>query len=272
MKILIAYDGSEPSEDALADLQRAGLPADARALVLCVSESSEKKQDELQHRADAASQRLKHSFPGWTIRAELHHGSARHVIVETARHSQADLIVMGSRGHSVMNVLGLGSVSQYVLHHSEHSIRIGRRSPNPAGEAPRLMIAVGGAQPSKAAVKAVALRHWPSGTEARVVGAIDPMLTQAGGTPELEDKHVRDVVGNAVSEAASELRQAGLTVTTEMRDSHPFELILSQAEESKADCIFVGSRNLGAVSRVLIGSTSSMVSGSANCSVEIVHR
>jgi len=275
MKLLIAYDGSEHSDAALAALQHAGLPTDAHALVLCVSESSEKKHDELlhaQHRADSASQRLTHSFPGWTVRAEAHHGSARHIIVEKARHWQADLIVMGSRGHSPMNILGIGSVSQYVLHHSEHSIRIGRRSPNPAGGVLRLLIGIGGAQPSKAAVKAVAQRHWPRGTEARIVGAIDPMLSQAGGTPELEDNHIREVIGTAVKEAAAELRHAGLTVSTAMRDSLPFELILSQAEEFTADCIFVGSRNLGTVSRALIGSTSSMVSTSANCSVEIVHR
>ena len=34
MKILIAYDGSECADAALIDLQRAGLPDDAEALVL----------------------------------------------------------------------------------------------------------------------------------------------------------------------------------------------------------------------------------------------
>ena len=38
MKILIGYDGSDCAESALDDLQRAGLPPEARALILSVAE------------------------------------------------------------------------------------------------------------------------------------------------------------------------------------------------------------------------------------------
>ena len=38
MKILIAYDGSECADAALADLQRAGLPPAAAALIMSVAE------------------------------------------------------------------------------------------------------------------------------------------------------------------------------------------------------------------------------------------
>src|SRR5262245_26736724 len=38
IKVLIAYDGSECADDALDDLQRAGLPAEAEALVVSVEE------------------------------------------------------------------------------------------------------------------------------------------------------------------------------------------------------------------------------------------
>ncbi len=40
MKLLIAYDGSPCSDAAIADLQTAGLPAVAEALVLTVAEMS----------------------------------------------------------------------------------------------------------------------------------------------------------------------------------------------------------------------------------------
>src|SRR5215211_6600960 len=38
MKILIAYDGSECADNAIEDMQRAGLPAEAEALVVSVEE------------------------------------------------------------------------------------------------------------------------------------------------------------------------------------------------------------------------------------------
>ena len=40
MKILIAYDGSVCSDNAIVDLRRAGLPAMAEAIVLSVAETS----------------------------------------------------------------------------------------------------------------------------------------------------------------------------------------------------------------------------------------
>ena len=38
MKILIGYDGSESADAALYDLQRAGLPDDAEALIVSVAD------------------------------------------------------------------------------------------------------------------------------------------------------------------------------------------------------------------------------------------
>ena len=38
MKILIAYDGSDCAEAALDDLQRAGLPREAEAVILSVAD------------------------------------------------------------------------------------------------------------------------------------------------------------------------------------------------------------------------------------------
>jgi len=38
VRVLIAYDGSECADIALEDLKRAGLPAEAEALVMCVAD------------------------------------------------------------------------------------------------------------------------------------------------------------------------------------------------------------------------------------------
>jgi nucleotide-binding universal stress UspA family protein len=49
-------------------------------------------------------------------------GSPGRIICELARTWEADLIVMGRRGHSGLNELILGSVSNYVLHHASCSV------------------------------------------------------------------------------------------------------------------------------------------------------
>jgi hypothetical protein len=47
MKILIGYDGSESADAALHDLQRAGLPDDAEALIVSVADVIMVPTDEL---------------------------------------------------------------------------------------------------------------------------------------------------------------------------------------------------------------------------------
>ncbi|MBD2690869.1 universal stress protein [Anabaena catenula] len=49
-------------------------------------------------------------------------GSAGRLICELASSWQADLIIVGRRGHSGMTELFLGSVSNYVLHHAPCSV------------------------------------------------------------------------------------------------------------------------------------------------------
>lgn len=49
-------------------------------------------------------------------------GSPGRTICEVARTWEADLILMGRRGHSGLNELLLGSVSNYVLHHAPCSV------------------------------------------------------------------------------------------------------------------------------------------------------
>ena len=72
--------------------------------------------------------------------------------------------------------------------------------------------------------------------------------------------------------AADRLRNAGLTVTTMIREGKPKAEILTEAERSGVDCIFLGARGLGRVERVLLGSVSSAIAARAHCSVEVVRR
>jgi nucleotide-binding universal stress UspA family protein len=58
------------------------------------------------------------------IRAEfsLNYGNPGRVICDLARSWDADLVVVGRRGHSGLSELFMGSVSNYVLHHAPCSV------------------------------------------------------------------------------------------------------------------------------------------------------
>src|SRR5689334_19671030 len=130
MRLLVGYDGSDCSNAALEDLQLAGLPSKGEILVVSVAELwlpsprslSLELADSVFHPetptiikndgptdqsvrlsttlARQAGKRLKPNFPGWQIQAEGHSGSAARQILNRAEEWKADLIVVGSRGHS----------------------------------------------------------------------------------------------------------------------------------------------------------------------------
>ncbi|GAA5104540.1 universal stress protein [Haloechinothrix salitolerans] len=55
--------------------------------------------------------------PGVTITADVVHGHPSNVLVAASK--EADLLVVGSRGHSTVAGMLLGSVSQHCVHHAE---------------------------------------------------------------------------------------------------------------------------------------------------------
>lgn len=205
MRLLIGYDGSEGADAALADLQRAGLPREAEALVLSVADvmrapvpsSYELVEQALVSRrvssgiilaqtysalaleeaaefAAKASDRVQTLFPEWEIRAKALVGNPARELLEKANEWKPDLIVIGSYGRSAVGRLLLGSVSKKLVHDAETSVRVVRRAVDPAQEQvpPRIIVGVDGSTGAETAVRAVGTRVWPNGTEVRLA-AVD---------------------------------------------------------------------------------------------------
>src|SRR5262245_51361657 len=170
MRILIAYDGSDCAKAALDDLQRAGLPRVAEALIMSVADvflppSSSPAPDlpaevpaavqrawvQATHAVEEAHALAQHArmhlltfFPAWDVRAEACADSPAWAIVKKADTWQPDLIVVGSHGRSAMARLVLGSVSQKILTEALHSVRIGRSHRQTNAAPVRLLIGVDG--------------------------------------------------------------------------------------------------------------------------------
>jgi nucleotide-binding universal stress UspA family protein len=285
-KVLIAYDGSECADAALEDLRRAGLPEKAHAIVLSVVEnwlpppSSLELFESIDYRQETlalarrASARVDQMMPGWVTEPLVGYGSPASVIIEKADEWRPDLIVVGSHGRTAAGRFLLGSVSQKLAHEAHCTVRVARGRPAEPGAPVRLIVGVDGSKGAEAAVGAVAGRHWPRGSEARVVAALckKPLITS-----DLALLQIAKWVGeeNArmmlVAEAAvKKLQASGLTSSLAAKEEEPKRLLLDEAERWNADSIFVGARGVGKLDRILIGSVSSAVAARAHCSVEIV--
>ena len=225
---------------------------------------------------------IQSSFPDWAICAELASGSPARVIIERADEWKPDLIVVGSHGRSALGRFVLGSVSQKVVTEAHCSVRVARRRPDEMGEADesrapvRLVVGVDGSPGAAAAVRAVAARVWPADSEARVIAAdfaVPPVTAGRTQEPVLAwVKGERARIHKMAEDSMRELREAGLAVSSIVKDEDPKRLLCEEAESWGADCIFVGAKDLSRIDRFLLGSVSAAVAARAHCSVEVVRQ
>lgn len=312
MRILIGYDGSESADAALDDLSRAGIPRNADALVVSVGEvvlppasirdelvgppmtsrivtkalaqaATRTRQllNETQEFAEKAADRVRSYFPYWRVQAEGVAGWPANELISKADEWKADLLVVGSRGHSALGRFILGSVSQKVVTDSHHSVRVVRGGVIEENESrpPRVMIGVDGSREAEHAVREVGMRVWPKGTEVRIVAVDDgtspARISRVLPTAAAIIKNSNDETFAAsrmmVEWAERELRAIGLPVSVAFEKGDPERVLIEEARKWDADSIFVGSRKFdGTFHRFWLGSVSTALVTKAHCSVEVV--
>jgi nucleotide-binding universal stress UspA family protein len=283
MKLLVAYDGTPGAEAALADLHRAGLPPALDAMVLSVVDvmlppgfdkepapgltprmrearaEAMRVYEGARALAERGAERLRAAFPEWSVQAEAAADSPAWAIIKRADAWGADLIVVGSHGATALDRLMLGSVSQQVLAEARCSVRVARQSSRRPDASVCVVVGVDGSPGSQAALQAVAWRHWPAGSEARLVTIVDARTA------------VSDVgIQNLSEEAAENLIAAGLKVSTLTTEGDPKSVLLDEAETAQADAVFVGASGLTRLAVMLLGTVASTVAARAHCSVEVV--
>ena len=312
MKILIGYDGSDCADAALDDLNQAGLPVEADAHIHSVAEvwlpppppsmyemvdqaRKAKSPSELQHNfskgcqaakaalrlAQRAQDRVATRFPAWKVTADSSCGSPAWELVAKADEWKPDLIVVGSHGRTALGRFVLGSVSQRVLTEARCSVRISRGRVDEPNSPVRIIVGTDGSKASEEALRAVAARTWPSGSEVKVVLVDDPLAPEFLGKliPPLEktleeDRREEKAWVERISRRSVELlREAVTKVTFVVREGDPKGELCRTAEEWGADCIFVGSAGFSnRFERFVLGSVSAAVAARAHCSVEVVRK
>lgn len=275
MKVLIAYDGSDYAQAALDDVLRAGIPDRSEILIASVAD------DKSQAAATAtdAADRLAQQRPSWDVRGEGHAGAPARTLIELADAWQPHLLVAGSHGRTAFGRFLLGSVSHTLVTEARCSVRIARRTGRPLNGPPRIVVGADRSEGSGAAVRSLAARSWPLGTEVAVVAAVElsedrfedcefhesPVMQLA------EWRARRQARAEAVADdAAKALCDAGLKAHPIVEAGSPKRLLVQVAARIGADCIFLGSSGEGRSEE--LGSAATAVALRAPCSIEIVRR
>lgn len=272
--MLIGYDGSESADASLVELARAGLDQNVEAMILVddvwLPSSTSEYSRALSARKMLASEnssfvpalrtveegralsrhvlrRARSLFPDWDVRADVSpgFGSPASELIRKAVSWEAELIVIGSgaRPKSQAGFIG-GDSLRKVINDAPCSVRIARARLRGTAGPVRLLVAADGSNRVMSAVRAIAAREWPEGSECRFVetGGIFGAATEAV-VVSYEGMRAEGINGGEYfgGQAAATLRSAGLRVSVVTCKGSLHTALIEEAHDWDADSVFVGT-------------------------------
>ncbi|MDV6031137.1 MAG: universal stress protein [Phycisphaera sp. RhM] len=140
-RILIGYDSSKASRDAVEEIMALNWQADTEVELLSVAPiydyllgnglstaaiaNEEEIFKEMKQGGDQMKDRLSEKLPK-TKSVIIHDQRVGDAIADLAERSDSDLVVVGDSGHSLLDDFLLGSTTKYVLRHAPCSVWISR--------------------------------------------------------------------------------------------------------------------------------------------------
>jgi nucleotide-binding universal stress UspA family protein len=294
MKILLATDGSEPSEIAARTALDLAKRLDSEVHVIHVApehpyvrayydlrhqEEEEGLRREDQRMLDEYVDHLRKAG-GTVAESYLRVGEAAKEIVEVAEELGVGLVVLGNRGHGRIRRALMGSVSMGVLRHAHCSVLIVRgHGPEQERESllGKILVAIDGSEGACKAAQVAAEVANATGSEVHLVYAMQEERYKPHLGPEMWEgweegfEHAKRSAHSWVEQEAERLRGEGTeAVKSHLLIGRPDAAIVWSAEELGAGLVVVGSRGLGGISRALIGSVSDSVVRHAHCPVMVI--
>ena len=283
MRILIGYNGNEHSHAAIDDLRHAGLPDRTEALVLTIADMCFPPENicDAATLASLAADKLRKAFPTWTVKSETGRGNPAREILVRSESFRPDLIVIGQHANQLdeRNLL-LGQVTRTLLTDAACTVRLARRRGAMETRPERIIVGFDGSPGSELAVRSIAERNWPMGTQVCLLAVADASVLASIGRfiPQMNNAVLEAQLAwqwaeTLAAASVAKLAKAGLIASVDVRMGHPRDTIIEMAEASSADCIFVGSHCSGnSVERFLLGNVTVAVTARAHCSVEIARK
>jgi nucleotide-binding universal stress UspA family protein len=195
---------------------------------------------------------------GVKVDAKLLEGDPVESIIHLAAVEKHDLIVLGNRGETEVEVYSLGSNAEKIVRHAECSTLIVK-------EKTRISKILAAFDGSKNSIQGLQLA---TDLADKFDAKITVMYIMEGGLFGLKPKVAQKVGERILSKALKEVKK--IKVTKRLESGSPAEKIIEVAKSEGYDLIVVGCRGLSRTKRFFLGSVSDDVSHHAPCSVFIV--
>ncbi len=273
MKVLLATDGSQVAEEAawllshLPHTEKLELTVlsvcyvkelhGSLAVVDWVKECVEKEKQ----RARQVCDQVAKMFEGANCAIEVvvadgHVGTS---IIQEASARNVELIVLGSTGHSMLERMLLGSVSDFVVTHAACSVLVVRQTGirNRHNGAIKVCIACDGSDACQFALSQLSRFEWKARTHFDLLSvvAIPFIYNDLPAANALAD--IRSPIEELMRQMQAELKDLSPEIKTHVLDaSHVGNEIVRFAKENASDLIVVGDSGKGLINRVFSGSSS----------------
>jgi len=200
---------------------------------------------------------------------------AADAISDAAREGNADLLVMGSRGRGTIRSMLLGSVAAEVAAHAPCPVLVARHptitrlvvatdGSDLAGTIPERLAAYGAFAGMHADAVAVSISDRPA------FELIVNLYTLGDDRLAAKRQELREHYARDAERLADALTQVGIPTTPHLRTGDPAREIIELAREREADLIVTGTRGLGSLDRLLLGSVARNVLIHSGASVLVV--
>lgn len=274
-QLVAAIDWGEPTQIEVLHVDQL-FPEDLELPAGAYTEAHEKLYQDVNRVLDQTKRDLQRS--GRDVQAKVIIGRPATAIVDEAKRSGADLVVMGSHGRGAIASALLGSVTAEVVDHAPCPVLVARTT-----RLERAVLGHDGSDGARQAEQLVATWPFLRRVPVRVVSAWNLVpayaaLDPAGGafmSAELYQQVIDDLRRDrerTASDAAKRLVEAGVRAVPEVREQSPASALVDSALDDRADLIVVGSRGETGLARLLVGSVARSVLLHSRCSVLITRQ
>lgn len=272
-RIVMPLDGSSLAEQAIATARAFARAYNAELEIICVED---KEAEENIHMTDAEMIEYRTELQkyialvaklieedGLRVKTHYRYGEPSAEIDAVARETNADLIVMTTRGRFEIGQLITGSMTQRVVQKTSTPTLLIRPTNNwrsRRSEFRNILVALDG---SEAAEKVLPyIRAFANQFDSKVRLFSVPEGSESEGYGETIKHYLDDI--------ASTLKEEGLNIDTDVTGSGPARTILAVSEDEKVDLIMMSSHGRGGVDRsdqIPIGSVAQKVVQETICPV-----
>lgn len=277
--ILVAFDGSDSSKNALKQILGLAKKENFRATAVTVLKTtdSEAGVNRAKNAQEASrmpgepvvtnSVKMVVKENGDEVQMILEEGVVHKAIIDVAEKRSCDLIVMGRRSLTRLERALAGSFSAQVMRHSPLDVLIMQNTTNLGWKS--VLLATDGSKFSEAASERAIEIAQEHGGELKVVSVVDTadnILNEVPGNLDRMSKHAEENIESVRQKA----KPFDIKVEGFIRSGHPHLEIVKLAKELKIDVLCMGTHGRTGLNRLLMGSVTEQVLEDAPCSVLVV--